>query len=91
MSITIQATEFVNHPQDTKTYGFRIYDEYGAYYQNLWDSIPEDDIALLEKIMTERHEYSEDIKEAIEFIGEIHKGINIGDNYYDWDEIKYFF
>lgn len=86
--VTIQPTIFENHPQGTKTFGYRIYDDYGQTYLNTWESIPKDDMDILQKVMDEADETADAM---FSFILEHEHGIYINDNWWDWDEIKHIF
>ena len=85
--VTIIPTTFVNVRQGTETKGYRIFDEYDSHYNNTWDSIPDDDMELLELIVDEA--VSDVImRDMFEFIRENKKGITIGAVYYDYETIK---
>ena len=85
---TIEPTEFTNIRTGIKSYGVRVYDDYGQSYDNTWDIIPVDDMEILEKVKN-----SDDtvIVGIIEFLLEMQKGITIGNNWYEWDDIKHLF
>jgi hypothetical protein len=86
--ITLQPTIFENHPQGDKTYGYRIYDNHGQTYCNTWESIPDDDVEILSMIMEDGDDIAQDI---LSFMHEQGSGLYIGDEWYDWDEIKHLF
>ena len=92
--ITLQATEFVNYPQRTVTFGFRMYDWDGKVYDNTWEEIPDDDLDILRKVCRELPENAvplsddEVITAMLDFIWENKTGIYIGDIWYDWEDIK---
>jgi len=67
------------------TLGFRIYDDYGAEYCNLLESIPDDDIELLEEVVKLVGDVGQGILDSVV---ENELGISIGDAHYEWDEIK---
>jgi hypothetical protein len=83
----IQPTKFVsvNDDFDGTTYGVRVYDDYSQTYDNTWDSIPDNDMDILRKVMKSGDEVIESILESL---CENEKGIYIGSNWYDYDEIK---
>lgn len=85
---TLQATVFENRPQGDKTYGYRIYDDYANAYNNILESIPDDDLELLTIAID-----SEDpvIVGIIESCLENQDGLYIGDEWYGWDQIKHLF
>lgn len=82
---TIQPTIFQNHGTENKTYGVRVYDNYGQAYDNTWDSIPDDDMEILRLIKDNDNEI---ISAIIDFVVEEEEGIMIGEEYYEWDIIK---
>ena len=83
--VTIQPTVFLNHGTNEKTFGVRVYDDYGQTYDNSWDSIPDDDMDILSKVAESDDDM---ISTMIDFIKENQKGILIGNQWYDWNEIK---
>ena len=89
MSVTIEPTIFKNSQNGSESFGFRIYDEYAKFYENAWDKTPPDnDMAVLEKVLESD---DPDIKEMLKFVKENKDGLNIGDQWYDWGEIKGYF
>lgn len=89
--VCIQTTEFKNVPQGTTTKGFRIYDDYGSFYDNTWDNIPESDTDILDKIIEDHGGKSagdDPIRGLIDWIREEECGVEINGQWYDWDEIK---
>jgi len=82
------ATTFDSHVIGTKTHGFRLYDNEAQCYDNLSESPITDDMELLQYALECD---GNDIRGILDFIKENEKGININDNYYDWDEIKAYF
>lgn len=87
--VTLQLTIFENHPQGDRTYGCRIYDDYGQSYCNTWDSFPCDDLKAL--VMVIRSDTDETTHAILSSIREDETGIYIGDNWYEWDQIKHLF
>ena len=83
--ISIEPTEFVNVRSGQKTFGFRIYDDYSQLYDNTWEDIPSDDLDVLERVVNSD---SSEIKTMIDFVKEHETRIEIGGNYYEFDEIK---
>jgi hypothetical protein len=81
----IEPTEFKNVRTGEKTYGVRVYDDYDQMYDNTWDSIPDNDMDVLREVLKSD---ARDLQGILEFIMENEKGICIGGNWYDWDEIK---
>ena len=90
--VVIQPTKFVNileggsESANGYTYGVRVYDDYGNSYCNTWDSIPETDLEVLKKVCVEMDD--DQTSAMITHVIEEEKGLYIGDNWYDWDEIK---
>lgn len=84
--IALQATEFINHPQGTKTYGYRAYDDYGQAYNNNFETIIDDDFELLKEMIKDD---SDIVRAMLEFMVDNQHGIYIGDTWYDWKEIKH--
>lgn len=91
--VTIEPTEFTNPHTATVTYGFRLYDDYGAQYANGWESIPGDGMAVLERVvsMWKSGELKEEIVGLLEFVEEHEKGLYVSQTWYDWDQIKHLF
>jgi hypothetical protein len=83
--VTIEPTKFVNIRSGSETVGFRMYDDYAQVYNNTWDSIPDDDMDLLKLVVTDD---SVEVRDMLLFIKENEKGICIGDEFYDWEQIK---
>jgi len=84
--VTIQPTIFENHPQGDKTYGYRIYDDYGQTYYNSWESMLTDDMEILQNVM----DYGDDIaQDILSFLFENGKGLYIGDTWYNFEEIQH--
>ena len=86
--ITIQPTVFENRPQGSKTYGYRMYDDYGQTYNNTWESIPDDDLEILRQVIDDGDDIAQNM---IGFMIEHGHGLSIGDERYDWNDIKYLF
>ena len=84
--ITLQSTEFINHPQGTNTYGWRIYDTYGAVYDNTLDHIIIDNFELLKITL------DSDLPQVVDMLSFLHEhggGLEINGAWYDWNEIKH--
>ncbi len=86
--ITLQPTIFVNHPVGDRTYGYRMYDDHGQTYCNAWDSIPDDDLDLLQQVMDYGDQIAQDM---IWSMSEQGNGLYIGGTWYSWDEIEHLF
>ena len=85
---TIQPTVFQNHGTEDKTFGVRVYDNYGQTYDNTWGLIADDDMEIFALCMESDDEV---IVGIIEFIQEHGRGVTIGQEYYEWDQIKHLF
>lgn len=83
---TIEPTEFQNQRTGSKTFGVRVYDGYGQTYDNTWDSIPDDDMDVLDKV---KESDDEVIVAILDFVQEHKKSIDIGGEVYQWAQIKY--
>jgi hypothetical protein len=87
--VCIEPTKFVNlrsEPEDC-TLGVRVYDDYGQTYDNRWDSIPDDDMDVLRKALDEL-KMDEIFTAMMDHIATEGKGIYIGDQWYNFPEIK---
>ncbi len=84
--VCLQATKFVNHPQKTETFGYRIYDEYAQVYDNTLESLPDDDLDLLREAMKSDNVQ---VTDMIDFA--ITRGIEINGEWYEWEKISHLF
>lgn len=84
--ITIEPTKFVDVRSGVETYGYRMYDEYGSAYDNTLRSIPDDDLELL-KIVVEND--NDVIRDMLNHLVETKNGLEIGNVFYEYSEIKY--
>ena len=82
--LCVQPTEFKNYKSNDVTLGYRIYDDYGQYYNNCWDSIPDNDFDILRKVLEDD---SEALMDMIAFLQYNCEGLYIGDNYYEYEEV----
>lgn len=84
--VTIEPTKFHNQRSGEITFGFRMYDDEGQSYDNTWESIPDDDLEVLDKVMQ-----SDDFQVIgmLDFLLEHGLGLNIGNIFYAWDNIKH--
>lgn len=83
--VTIEPTEFKNIRTGHKTYGVRVYDGYDQAYDNTWDKIPKNNIDVLGKVLQSQ---DDTIGSMLGFVSENKTGIEIGDEYYEWEKIK---
>ena len=84
--VTIEPTKFVNVRGGAETYGYRIFDSYCSVYDNTLESIPDDNLELL-KIVVEND--NDVVQDMLEYLVETESGLEIGDTYYDFDEVKH--
>ena len=84
--INIEPTIFINQRTDEKSYGVRVYDQYGQSYVNNWDVLPDNDMEVLILVKEESDAAIVDLMNAII---DNESGVMIGDKWYDWDEIKH--
>jgi len=87
--LVIEPTEFKNTRSGEVTLGVRIYDDYDQRYLNTWDEIPDDDMELLERIV--KGDWGNEIEAMLDHVQENKKGIYIGSNWYDWEDIEEIF
>jgi hypothetical protein len=67
--------------------GVRVYDDYGQTYDNRWDHIPFDDMDVFRKCLDEMKS-DEVFCAMMEHISSEGKGIYIGDQWYNFPDIK---
>lgn len=84
--VTLQPIVFENHPQGDKTYGYCIYDDHGQTYCNTWESIPDDDLEILGKVINDGDEIAQSI---LSYVLDCARGLYIGDMWYNWDQIEH--
>jgi hypothetical protein len=93
--VTIVPCKFTDYPQrnvlieDSISYGYRIYDDYGSAYNDLWDRGDMDlsSLEILEKVCGDR-EGDNTIDIMFDFLVENELGIFIGDDWLEWDQIE---
>ena len=88
MSITIQATKFVNMidgKESDISYGVRIYSDHEKGYINTWESIPETDMGILHDVIADGDDIINNMLDCAKLFEE---GITINDTFYDYSEIK---
>jgi hypothetical protein len=87
--VEVKRTKFTNLDGSAETYGYRIYDNYGASYCNLFfkeDELPKDDFELIKYIQ----EYNDEVVDAmLQYIEDDQEGISIDDEFYEWKDIKH--
>lgn len=82
----VTPTKFEDVRTGDVSYGVRVYDDYGNFYINHWESIPDDDLDILQMVIEE--EADEWINMA-DWVVENHSSIIIGNVTYEWYEIKH--
>ena len=89
-NLHIEPTQFTNVRNGNVTYGFRLYDDYVTAYDNTWDSIPDDDLDVLETVLQE-HDHGDEVNIALDSVREQQNGLYIGNEWYSWDQVKNIF
>lgn len=69
----------------TAVYGYTISDDNDMSFDNNAEAMIEDDMELLKYVIKTADSST---KEMLDFIRDMEKGIDINDNWYDWEEIK---
>lgn len=86
--ITIHPTEFFDVRTGEKSLGFRVYDDYASSYCNICESLPDDDLEFISMVL----EYADDnIRIMLDHVREHELGIFVGDEFYEWEQIKHLF
>lgn len=83
--VNIEPTKFENVRTGEVSLGVRVYDDEGCFYDNSWESIPDDD---LEVLRIAYQQASTGVSELLAYVYESEKGLYIGGTWYEWDEIK---
>jgi hypothetical protein len=86
--INIEPTRFESVRTGDVTYGVRVYDSYANAYDNLWESIPDDDLEVFALV---RDSDNDQIVAMIDFLLEHQNGCYIGGEWYEWEQIKHLF
>jgi len=89
--VNIQTTEFKNVPSGSVTRGVRVYDEQHSVYDNSWESIPQDDIEILEMLLELhpcRFGSRDEISQLMNDVSTMETGVIINGEEYEWDEIS---
>jgi|TARA_Y100000310_G_scaffold56232_1_gene51577 hypothetical protein len=95
--ITFQPTEFHDVRTGEKSFGCRVYDNYDTCYTNNWTSIPDDDLEVIAQCIEFLiNESPFDImptsfETMCDYIREHECGVMVGDEWYDWEQIKHLF
>lgn len=82
----IEPTEFRNVRTGDVSLGVLVWDDFGCGYTNHWESIPDDDLDILHKVLSEH--ISEEVDGVIRLVFEQEKGLYIGNVYYEWEDVK---
>jgi len=82
------ATTFEHPAMGTKDHGFILSDNEAKICFDGEESVIMDDMELLQFALKQE---GNDIQPMFEFIKEHEKGININNQYYEWEEIKQYF
>jgi hypothetical protein len=82
--VMLTATTFINHAEGgTKTYGYRLYDDYGQTYNNTLEKI-DDDLELLAAVVRD-----EPAGYMFDYMNENKRGLSINGTWYDYEEIEH--
>jgi hypothetical protein len=57
-------------------------------YDDTWDSIPEEDLDVLKKIVSEQYKQNEDITTMLDSVLYEKEGMEIGNNWYEFEEVE---
>ncbi len=87
--VTIEPTMFTDVRSGVVSYGYRVFDSYDKHYENTWESIPDDDMEVLRMVLTDAVDsFSEVIIDMFQSLLENENGLEIGDTFYDFEDIK---
>ena len=91
--ITFEPTKFENVRTGSITYGCRIYDDNDVTYTNTWGSIPDDDLDVIAGCIADFKgcEGFNPFGAMMESLQTEECGVNVGNEWYDWDDIKHLF
>jgi len=92
--VTIEPTEFKDARTGSLSHGFRIHDEHGSAYNNLWDGIPDDDLEFFIKVFADLSEVVGTGGPLADFylhIAEHGCSVWIGESELTWEQIKHLF
>ncbi len=91
--VNIVPTKCNNMRTGTISYGLRIYDEYYCIYSNHWrkGQIPDDDLELLQFCLNDDVSFNEVASDMFEYVAEEQIGLYIGEEWYEWDQVKHLF
>lgn len=82
--LNIEPTIFENFRTGEKSFGVRVFDEYGQDYDNTWESIPDDDKDIFDLVMENK-----DLKLMIDTHFEVYSTLMIGGAEYSKNELDY--
>lgn len=83
--VSIQPTRFVDLRGGDKSIGVRVFDDYGQSYDNTWDDMPKDDMEVLRRVCALNDEV---IGSMLDSLRENKKGCFVGENWYEYEQIK---
>lgn len=94
--IHFEPTKFESVRTGLVSHGCRIYDEDSCMtYTNSWDSIPDDDIDIIRRCIEDFKGGSfndlNDFDNMIDCVETEQNGVYVGEQWYDWNEIKQLF
>jgi hypothetical protein len=86
--VAIEPTKFINIRTGEKSYGFLMYDGFDRSYDDSWESIPKDDMEILQLVLKSEDEVLQDM--FLDIYND-ESDIKIGGNWYSWNQIKKYF
>jgi hypothetical protein len=84
-TVCIEPTKFISARSGNESFGYRIYDDNAQAYDNTWDAIPDDDMAVL-RLVAESD--NEEVQAMLSFVAENQKSIQIGGEFYAFEDIQ---
>ena len=86
--VVLMPIEFHNRRTGVISHGYTAYDDHGSGYCNLWDSIPDDDMEFLKKVVETCQDGNDQSTDAmLTFVWEHELELQIGETVYPYNEI----
>ena len=94
--IHFEPTKYKSVRTGSITYGCRIWDDGNATYTNTWECIPDDDMDVISKCIADfsgsgPFNTPDDFSNMMNCVEEEEDGVYVGDEWYEWEQIKHFF
>jgi hypothetical protein len=83
--ISIEPTMFVNVRSGEESFGVRVYDDSDCFYDNGWESIPDDNVEVLREALSRAND---GMLELLLCVRDGERGVYIGGIWFDWDDVK---